>query len=109
MIDVTVIYALPEQPHQVFLKVPFGTTAWQAVEQSGLLQQHPEIDAASVKVGIYSRLLDGRGNPTPQEYALADMDRVEIYRPLTIEPKQARLLRADRTRKRKRGHSQERT
>ncbi|MDH7944061.1 RnfH family protein [Pseudohongiella sp. SYSU M77423] len=99
MLEVTVIYALPDQQHQVPLEVPDGTTAWQAVELSGLLQQFPEIDPETVRVGIYARLLDGRGNPTAEQYQLANHDRVELYRPLIIDPKEARLLRAKRAKK----------
>jgi uncharacterized protein len=99
MIAVRVVYALPDQQHQVPLEVPDGTTAWQAVELSGLLQQFSEIDPETVRVGIYARLLDGRGNPTAEQYQLANNDRVELYRPLIIDPKEARLLRAKRARK----------
>ena len=99
MLEVTVIYALPDQQHQVPLEVPDGTTAWQAVELSGLLQQFPEIDQETVRVGVYARLLDGRGNTTAEQYQLANHDRVELYRPLIIDPKEVRLLRAKRAKK----------
>ncbi|HBX36247.1 MAG TPA: RnfH family protein [Pseudohongiella sp.] len=97
--EVTVVYALPDQQHQVPLEVPDGTTAWQAVELSGLLQQFAEINPETVRVGVYARLLDGRGNPTAQQYQLVNQDRVELYRPLIIDPKEARLLRAKRASK----------
>ncbi|WP_239407148.1 RnfH family protein, partial [Francisella tularensis] len=45
-----------------------------------------------LKVGVYSQLVD-------LDYQLKDRDRVEIYRNLTIDPKQARMLRAEQKRK----------
>jgi putative ubiquitin-RnfH superfamily antitoxin RatB of RatAB toxin-antitoxin module len=42
--------------------------------------------------------LDGKGRPLPHEYVLQPEDRVEIYRPLTIDPMQARLARAEEKR-----------
>ena len=47
-------------------------------------------------MGIFSKVLDGKNMPGPKEYILKARDRVEIYRPLTIDPKQARLARAEK-------------
>ena len=47
-------------------------------------------------MGIFSKLLDGKGRPTAKEYVLQARDRVEIYRPLIIDPMQARLDRAQK-------------
>lgn len=46
-------------------------------------------------MGIYSSVLDGKNRPTPREYVLQARDRVEIYRPLTMDPNTARLKRAE--------------
>ena len=61
------------------LDVPEGSTLREAVERSGLLERFPEIDLNVNKVGIFGKLsrLD-----TP----LTDGDRVEIYRPITVDP-----------------------
>lgn len=61
------------------LDVPEGSTLREAVERSGLLERFPEIDLSVNKVGIFGKLsrLD-----TP----LTDGDRVEIYRPITVDP-----------------------
>ncbi len=98
-LHVEVAYARPD--HQVILplQVPAGTTARQAVLLSGIDAQFPEIDTHAAVLGIFSRKLDGTLNPQPDEYILQAGDRVEIYRPLLIDPKQARLARAATARK----------
>jgi putative ubiquitin-RnfH superfamily antitoxin RatB of RatAB toxin-antitoxin module len=57
------------------------------VRASGLLEKHPGLDAR--KIGIYGKLVDPGA-------ALRDGDRVEIYRPLLLDPKEARRRRAAR-------------
>ena len=92
-IAVEVAYATPEKQKIIELLVPEGTTARQAVEQSGIDREFPDIDLNS-PMGIFSRPLDGKDLPLPEDYVLSARDRVEIYRPLIIDPKQARLARA---------------
>jgi putative ubiquitin-RnfH superfamily antitoxin RatB of RatAB toxin-antitoxin module len=58
-------------------------------------------------MGIFSKLLDGKGRPTAKEYVLQIRDRVEIYRPLTIDPMQARLNRAETAKKKAAKHKAE--
>jgi putative ubiquitin-RnfH superfamily antitoxin RatB of RatAB toxin-antitoxin module len=65
-----------------------GTTAQQAVEQSGILQQFPEIDPTQLKLGIFSKAIKS-------ETVLRERDRVEIYRPLIADPKAVRRSRAE--------------
>lgn len=100
MINITVVYALPEQQYVESLQVPAGTTALQALQNSGLAESFPDLDLQVARIGVYARLLDGRSNPLPGEYRLAENDRVEVYRPLTIGPNEARLLRAKRAARR---------
>jgi len=96
MIRVEVVYALPDQQILIPLQVGEGTTALQAVKLSGIGAQIDDFDVSAADMGVYSRLLDGRASPLPQDYVLRDHDRVELYRPLQLDPKQARLLRARR-------------
>ncbi len=96
-VEVEVAYATPEFQRIIRLRVPIGTSAWDAVRQSGIAEEFPEIDLESAVMGIFSRKLDGRRAPTPQDYALKPRDRVEIYRPLRADPKQTRKLRAAKT------------
>lgn len=64
-----------------------GTCLQEAIEQSGILSQCPEIDLAVNKVGIFGKM-------AKLDQALEDGDRVEIYRPLIADPKTARKRRA---------------
>lgn len=86
-IAVEVVYARPEDQEVVHLTLPVGSTAAQAVEASGLLGKHPEIDLKKNKLGIYAKLAKA-------DTVLRDRDRVEIYRPLIADPKEVRKQRA---------------
>ena len=72
---------------EVALELPAPATALDAVRASGLLERHPELAAAGLLIGIWGRAC------TP-ETLLADGDRVEVYRPLTRDPNEARRQRA---------------
>lgn len=91
-IRVEVVYALPEGEDCVALEMPSGATIREALIRSGMAERHPEIDLARQAVGIYGRLLG-------VEAVLADRDRIEIYRPLAMDPKAARRLRAAKARR----------
>jgi uncharacterized protein len=84
---VEVVYALPEGEDAVCVDLAKGATAIDAVRASGVLESHPEIGLPRHKLGIYGRVV-AAGAP------LADGDRVEIYRPLVLDPKEARRRRA---------------
>lgn len=89
---ITVAYAsTPEQQIEISLEVEVNCTVALAIQRSGILQRSPEIPYPNVSVGIYSKIvaLDAR---------LHSNDRIEIYRPLKIDPKQARHLRAKKFR-----------
>ena len=94
LISVEVAHATPERQLIIPLTVPEGTTAFEAVRLSKIAEEFPAIDIEADPMGIFSRLLDGKGLPKPREYRLSARDRVEIYRPLIIDPKEARLKRA---------------
>ena len=89
MLRVEIVYALRDRQVLLAFEVEGGTTARQAVERSGILQRFPEIDLARAGLGIFGRVVSP---DTP----LRDGDRVEIYRPLIADPKQARRTRARR-------------
>jgi putative ubiquitin-RnfH superfamily antitoxin RatB of RatAB toxin-antitoxin module len=86
-IAVEVIYATPRQQRIFSIRVPEGTTVAGAIRVSGLLEEFPEIDLARNKVGIFSRRVS-------LEHSLRPGDRIEIYRPLLVDPKTARHVRA---------------
>lgn len=92
-ITVEVAYATPERQLILEMQVAQGTTAAQAVRASGITREFPQIDLAQDAMGIFSRHLNGKDYPVPEEYVLLPGDRVEIYRPLLIDPKAARAAR----------------
>jgi putative ubiquitin-RnfH superfamily antitoxin RatB of RatAB toxin-antitoxin module len=104
---VEVAFATPSKQLIVPLTVPIGTTAYQAVVLSNIKDEFDEIDLDAMPMGIFSKLLDGKGRPTAKEYVLQIRDRVEIYRPLTIDPMQARLNRAETAKKKAAKHKAE--
>jgi hypothetical protein len=87
LIEVEVAYALPRTQSVVTLKVPVGTTVGEAIAQSGIAAQPAGGDWNTVAVGIHGK----RASPAT---VLQEHDRVEIYRPLIADPKQARRRRA---------------
>lgn len=100
-ITVEVAYALPDKQVLKQLTVPVGTTALEAVKQSGVLQLFPEIDIESVPMGIFSQVLGTKGLAHPVDYQLKEKDRVEIYRPLIADPKEVRRRRAEESKAQK--------
>jgi len=84
-IRVEVVYATPGSLDAVELRLPAGATAAQAVKASGICERHPGIDPGCI--GVFGRRVTSQTR-------LADGDRVEIYRPLPIDPKEARRRRA---------------
>lgn len=97
MINVEVVYALPHRQELVAVRLPEGATVREALDASGLLQKHPEIEPErNNKLGIYARLVK-------LDTELRDRDRVEIYRPLIADPKAVRKKRADEGKVMKKG------
>ena len=86
VIAVEVAYARPDTQFLKRLNVPAGSRLEDAVRRSGVLERFPEIELESGCVGIF-------GRRCALDQALADGDRVEIYRPLTADPKDARRAR----------------
>lgn len=88
---VEVAYALPDRQTLLALEVKPGATARDAIEASGILDSHPEIDLEHNKIGIFGRTV-------ALDEGLRKGDRVEIYRPLIIDPKEVRKQRAEAAR-----------
>lgn len=96
LITVEVAYALPHKQKIISLLVAPGTTALQAAERSGIVQYFPEIDLASANMGIFGQSLGTKGLASAASHILHEGDRVEIYRPLNSDPKEARRKRAEK-------------
>jgi len=97
---VEVVYALVDKSELVKLDLPEGSTVLQALEASGLLEKHPEIDVKKNKFGIYAKLAKA-------DAVLREQDRVEIYRPLIADPKEVRKQRAAEGKVMKKGAGEE--
>lgn len=91
-IQVEVVYASLKQQKLIKLEVDENTSIETAIRLSGILNLFPEIDLTKQKVGIFSK-------PKSLEDPLKAGDRVEIYRPLLIDPKEARRVKAKKTSK----------
>lgn len=93
-ITVEVAFALAERQRIIVLQVPRGCTAREAARLSGITREFPDIDLDNADMGIFGKNLDGKLLPLPEAYALNPRERVEIYRPLLVDPKAARQARA---------------
>jgi len=86
-VHVEVIYALPEAQHRAHLEVEPGATVADALDMVRRSAPFSGLDLDRVPVGVY-------GHPADRERRLEPDDRVEIYRPLLVDPKEARRRRA---------------
>jgi putative ubiquitin-RnfH superfamily antitoxin RatB of RatAB toxin-antitoxin module len=91
---VSVVYCAQTAAWTRELEVGEGTTLRTAIEESGVLAAHPELRAAELSVGVFSKLL-------PLDTPVEEGDRIEIYRPLVVDPKEARRHRAELRRRHK--------
>ena len=89
---VEVVYATPTRQEIIEVSARPGATVEQVIRASDLLAKFPEIDLIRQRVGIF-------GEIACLQDAVRDGDRVEIYRPLVADPKDARRVRAVRSRK----------
>ncbi len=91
-IRVEVVFATAERQRLVELALPVGATVRDAIRRSGLSKHFPDVDLDALEVGIWGRVV-------PREQLLKDGDRVEVYRPLELDPREARrrLAAAGRT------------
>ena len=89
-IHITVMYSpAPRVVHERLLSLSAGVTVMQALQQSGLLAECPEIDLS--QPDVFTVCIWGK--KTTPNHLLRDLDRIEIFRPLTVDPKVARRER----------------
>jgi uncharacterized protein len=79
MLNVGVAYATSEEQAWLNISVIEGATIKEAIEMSGILKKFPEIDLDKQKVGIFGEIKN-------LSTLIEDGDRVEIYRPIKIDP-----------------------
>ncbi len=87
MFQIEVAYALSDVQIIKKIDVSEGCTVKDALVFSEILNQFPEIDLATSKLGIFGKFV-------PLSALVQSNDRIEIYRPLIIDPKDARRQRA---------------
>ena len=88
--QITVMYSpAPRVVHERVLSLEAGVTVLQALQHSGLLVECPEIDLSQSEVFTVCIW----GKKTTPNHVLRDLDRIEICRPLTVDPKVARRER----------------
>lgn len=86
-IKVEVAYANLTKQLIIPIEIEQESTALQAIEESGILKEFPEIDLEKNKIGIFGHIIK-------LDKILQEKDRVEIYRPLIADPKESRKKRA---------------
>jgi uncharacterized protein len=91
-LSIEVCYASAGEQALIAVELPEGATLRQALDASGILRRFPQIDLGTQKVGVFGKL-------KPLDAVLNDHDRVEIYRPLLVDPKVSRQRRVEKTRK----------
>ena len=86
-ISVEVAFALPQRQELLTVELPLGATAEDAIVESGIYDRFPGIDLGALAIGVW-------GRPVEPHKPLRDGDRVELYRDLEIDPREARRQRA---------------
>lgn len=89
---VEIIYALPNEQKIFIIEVQKPCTLEFAIQQSGILTHYKEIDLTKLSVGIFGRI-------KKLSTIVQDGDRIEIYRPLLVDPKEKRRKNAREWRK----------
>lgn len=92
LFTIEVVYALPHTQKLMTIEVKEGTTLLEAVKLSNIEEEFPELNLEQAKLGVF-----GKASSKPDVDTVKAGDRIEIYRPLIIDPKQARLNRAAKT------------
>jgi uncharacterized protein len=88
-IDVTIVYATPTKQVELPVKVADHANIAIAIKASSLLTDFPELVLEELSVGVNSSVL-------ALDSPVSSGDRVEVYRPLLVDPKEARRKRAQK-------------
>lgn len=91
LIAVEVAYALPEKQRVLKVLVPVGSSLFDAAVKSNIVEQFLGLDLETSSMGVFGKL-----EKNPKERVINAGERVEIYRPLINDPKEARKARAAR-------------
>ncbi len=89
LIAVEVAYALPERQMVIALNVPVGTSLFDVVVKSKIVEHFSDLDLTNASMGVFAKV-----EKSPKTRIVQAGERVEIYRPLLVDPKEARKTRA---------------
>jgi putative ubiquitin-RnfH superfamily antitoxin RatB of RatAB toxin-antitoxin module len=87
-LTIEVVFAAPERQELISLSVSAGTTVEAAIELSAIGEMFPDEDIVDCQAGIWGKLVE-------RDHVLRDGDRLELYRPLSIDPREARRRLAE--------------
>ncbi|NQV65006.1 MAG: RnfH family protein [SAR86 cluster bacterium] len=87
---IEVVYITPDAERVVSVELAADAVVEDAIVACGILQAAPELDLETLQIGIYGRLVS-------LSTKLEAEERVEIYRPLVLDPMAARRQRAQST------------
>jgi len=82
-IAIEVVFGRPDSQSLVALSLEKGATVAVAIDRSGLAENYPDESLCDLSTGIWGQIVD-------RDFVLRDGDRVEIYRPLQLDPREAR-------------------
>jgi putative ubiquitin-RnfH superfamily antitoxin RatB of RatAB toxin-antitoxin module len=82
-VNIEVVFALADRQEMILLTVEPGTTVESAIQQSAIADMFPDENLSECQAGIW-------GRPVDREHVLRDGDRLELYRPLLTDPREAR-------------------
>lgn len=94
MIEVEVVYALAERQRVIELQLEQGCSVLAAAQRSGIAEEFGSIDWNTAVLGIFGKVVE-----QPAQTVARHGDRIEIYRPLMVDPKAARRKRASQAAK----------
>ena len=86
-LPVEIVLATPERQVLLAMEVDAGSSVADVIARSGIGTQFPDVDMDNMPVGIW-------GTPVSRDRPVGPGDRVELYRPLEIDPREARRQRA---------------
>ena len=84
---IEVVFALPGRQVLLASEVPDGATVADAIAMSGIARQFPECDLDELQAGVW-------GQPVKRERVVRNGDRIELFRALEMDPREARRLKA---------------
>ena len=97
-LNIEVVYATAERQWLLTCVVPAGTTVRQALLRSRLAEHVPGLDVEACPVGIFGKVVSD-----PLVHQVEEGDRLEVYRPLLVDPKEVRKQRAAKARAARQG------